>query len=704
MPWPKLFSRKEKKQASKAPAPKGPANEMGIIKVEKVSTRPPSYWQLGFDYRALDEEAKAILSSKATHTKKEKYEELLKRKTKLDETYGKYAETPVSMSDLLSDNEFMDDKEKAEKSKGDAETSMKALEKKVPKNVQNHESLEKHKNTALVNVIKHASDLKKDDDTLAKDPSAETDQAKQTEIAKQKTEVKNKRKKAKDKYEKKDKRDDKMEKAGFVNTILQYIGSVFGAVSDGIGNLADLGVEAKESADALRKGKTSWSDAMKEPWEKGSEAADKVGAGFSYGAAGLALLSAVYSAVELGRSVVQVFKRNKNHTVDSQERWADARMVLGNICDVFSNVIGAISPFTSALPLVGSILNITDNGIQLLLGTMNLANSSAHAVMMRNDKKAIWKKIEAKRNKYKGTEDAQLFDITAFDGNGAAESVKRKQKDSDIDLKRRNLLKKVAEQEGIEKQALPSSGKRSEDARNFSIYRGAEANISTRISKLREERHQKEAAGSMTDKDRAEYKKRMHAMEALELMSQYRAAEKSAKKMHKSLGHDIEGLITNGFKLAANVTTLIGEVTAATGYGASLIAVGTAMNIAEGGYEMARGATSKIYEWGRNAYGSTANKENTREELGQYLFDKMISVGPEYGKWSGDFFDLSEAVPDYKIKEENNSMEELYSIVRRGLDTRVSVLMAAPTSKTMKKALASAFSQEGGVSFAQDGV
>ena len=174
--------------------------------------------------------------------------------------------------------------------------------------------------------------------------------------------------------------------------------------------------------------------------------------------------------------------------------------------------------------------------------------------------------------------------------------------------------------------------------------------------------------------------------------------------MSKASGHDIEGLITNSVNIVAEALKLVGEATAATGFGAAMFAAGTIVSISEGGYEMGREGASKLYKVFRKRYGSEKNKENTRSEMAEYLYDKMLSVSPANVEWEGDFFKLDDSVKDYRVREESRSMDELYGILRQGLDARVSLLVNAPTPKDMKKAMAAAFSQDGNVSFAQDGM
>lgn len=113
----------------------------------------------------------------------------------------------------------------------------------------------------------------------------------------------------------------------------------------------------------------------------------------------------------------------------------------------------------------------------------------------------------------------------------------------------------------------------------------------------------------------------------------------------------------------------------------------------EGAYEQGRTAGSFLYKQFRKFSGAQANKENTRAEMGAYLYDKMISLGSDNVEWDNNFFKL-DGVPDYRIREESKSMNELYSIVRRGLDARVSTLLGATTADDMKGALAEAFGQE----------
>ena len=153
-------------------------------------------------------------------------------------------------------------------------------------------------------------------------------------------------------------------------------------------------------------------------------------------------------------------------------------------------------------------------------------------------------------------------------------------------------------------------------------------------------------------------------------------------------------MITNFISLGGHITTLAGEITAASGVGASLIVAGAAVNATVGFYELVRDVASGGYKLVQKFSGAKANKDNTRKEMGMFLYDKMVSIGPDNVPWTGEFFDVSDSVPDYKIRQERESMDELHNILNRGLDARLSSLVITPTKDYFIDTLASAFAQD----------
>lgn len=674
-----IFSRSKSKNA-------GQDSGINGTSVQKQQT-PPSYTNIASGYKQLLVDADALGNAKIKHDKKDDLEKLHKKKSDL---YQKYEEA-ISVSGANESTVQSWQRENMESNKQSAEIVFEATEKKVSKNIEAREALEKHKGTALVKVVQHATEVKKKDDVMEEDLFApiqsgltqkerKVQEDKRRALAAKKEELAEERKEAEAKNAKKESRDSKMEKAGFLSTMGGFLGTVFGSIADSAETLASAGVDTKSSLDSLKKGETGRLEFLKDNSTSWT-------GGLGIAAAGLSLISGIVSMVELGRGLVKTIKHSKKGHSDAQEKWLDARTALGNICETVSNLIGAVAPFTSMIPFLGSVLGIADSGLQMVVGSMNLATNSVHAVMMRHDKEKLWKEIERKRKKYvaaKNEEDARYFDVDSIgDNHTASQAYDRKQKFSSIDQKRRGLLKTVAEAQNIEK--IERTAKTSKNASEFA---GAEMEISTRLSAMRRDWH--EGKLGMTRED---YKKSMHQMEALQLMSQYRTAEKAAKKMHKAIGHDVEGLATNGTKIVGNALSLAGQITAASGFGATLIAAGVGVNMVEGAYEQGRTAGSFLYKQFRKFSGAQANKENTRAEMGAYLYDKMISLGSDNVEWDNNFFKL-DGVPDYRIREESKSMNELYSIVRRGLDARVSTLLGATTADDMKGALAEAFGQE----------
>lgn len=640
-----------------------PMNITKISASKVQSGPPPSFLNIATRYENLNKEAKKIAQSDTTHAKEPEYKLLVQQKEQLDKEYSSANQAEVSMAGG-EEQKLKDDMDEMMANKELAETSMGAAGERVSKNVAAKNSLEKHRGQILPRIVQHADVLSEEDRVEAS--TDQSDDAAKALLAQKKQKV-----------AKQDEKKKKVEKAEGIAGILEKL---FGCLGYAAGSVAD-GIEA---ASKFRGDTKTASAAL----QKVYKTQDKAKSATGYTAAGFSVLNLIIAAVDTVRAIIKAGSNSMNHQVDAQERFLDARVCLEKISGAVSNLFGAAAPLIGLVPFLGSALAIGDSGFSIIVQSINLVSNSVHVEMMRRDKKKLWAEIERKRKKYKGrgsSASAGYYDI-----DPASTREDRKQNKTAVDAKRKQLLQTVFQKRKQSGENLTEKGTAEIVSRNDSKYARANEGLSSRIAELREKHH----SGAGTGMSDAQYKDQMHAMEAMELMNRFRTTEKAHKRMAKAVAHNVEDVVTGALKLIASGLKLGGEIAAAGG-GAIAIAAGTGLGIAEGGYELLRSGGSKIYEFARGRYGATANKENTRNEMAMMLFDKMVALGPRKKPWSGDFFTTDASVQDYKIREESEGMDYLYSVLRRGLDARVSSLLQAQTSGAMKDSMSSAFSQDG---------
>ncbi len=652
----RLFGKKGKDTGGNAGQAQSPANENRLISAQPMQMQQtPAFWQIGSDYNAFAEKAANFASNeKAKHAKKTELDAMAREKKALDDRYTEAVNTPVEMKGM--DFDLADEKETMEQRKSNADEVWSSTEEKAQKQIAAREQLEKYRGSSTMAVIKHAKKMSEQDQQAdAPQPSTE------------KTRAANARNAANAEKEKKDKREGHEGRAGFAGAIMSILSAIWSSISDGKSAVKGIAGVAEDEVTGTAV----------EQLKKNAGGAE---GGLNNMAAIMSLFNAILSAIGLGRSIAKAAKNVDNFARDGQERWLDCRTILQNITDLFGNLVGAAAPFIDLVPFLGPSLNIAVSGMQIVVSSMNLGSNIYHKHQTEVQKEELWAQIERKRKKYTGVE-AGYFDI-------APGETKRKRSWSKIDQKRKMLRQIVGVSMGADRGTVESR-KWWQTKTNQTYYADAEARISTRISAYRDRWHK----GELTE-SAEEYKKKMHAMEALELMAQYRNVEKAQKKMNKSIGHDVENLLTSSTKVVGNAMVLAGEITAASGAGLVVMGAGKAVVTAEDIYEMLRGVYGMTRTGIRKTFGAEQNKENTRGEMAAYLYDKMLSLAPPHAEWAGeDFFKLDATVPDYKVREMGRSVEELNNILRKGLDARISDIMATKNSSIMKEALASAFGQ-----------
>lgn len=410
--------------------------------------------------------------------------------------------------------------------------------------------------------------------------------------------------------------------------------------------------------------------------------ADTSGAGLT--AAVLGGVSTVMKTIKGIVSIIQFFRRKSGQTeapiIDSQERWKMARSIMHELVDIISGFFGAFGPWSKMIPFFNSIAGLCTDGAAMIVDVMDMITSSVHVEQMRRDRNRIYNRIQEKKVKYSSA--GRATDARAE----AAYTIDEKWyhlRGTDIDAKRRALMEKVA----ADDPAIQRVGRADLRSRNDSYARNAQYGLSTRIQNIR---------GSS-----AEEKSKKRELEAMEMMEEYREVDKSHKKMVKALMHNLESIGTGAASIVANGLKLSGEICCLSAVGApvgaSLIAAGMATGLAGSSYEQARELGSGTYKKIRTLIGTEDNKATTREDMAISVVERMTEVGnsPVMGT-DNKFLDKPAlmATDAKAVIRQGRNVEHLHSVLRRGLDAKMSSLVKAPDKSRLKEKIAGAFGQD----------
>ncbi|MGN0342467.1 MAG: hypothetical protein ACI4DO_06720 [Roseburia sp.] len=655
------------------------------------TTHRPHYYTLGKKYSTLASQAEKLAGATNTHNKRQQLEELKRTKADLDQTYAEYAAMPTSESGNNTKKHHTNMEKKKKKCDSDmqlAEQNMQLAEQKVEKNAEHHDILKSYQGSVLIKVIQHAGELSKEDKTLEdpdEDETVKSDIQKRRDAAVAHEEIKASHD----------------EKADLASSVQEWGGSALDVISNGMDFVKSLGEHTGEFKDEQKKA-VKYIGGVKDT----SDTLSSI----------LGIISVATSAIQVFRGISKAVKHDKKGIVDNQESWLNAREIMGNLVSMLDSGLGFVGGFIESVPILGDVFSIMTSGLQIGVNTANLCEHRMQQRAVQDEKKRLWLVIENKRKKYADSGDEEtkkhsaFYDIEGVDG------------DDKIDAKRRELLKTVHDQMVTQAGTTPSAAgsaagnaagnavgnavgnasaqgaateKKSLSERfwdhfkvksNKADFADAEKNISTRIAELRKSKHESTYQGKPED-----YKRKMRSMKALQLMNQYRALDQADKKMSKSWKADAESIGVNCAKIVNAAISIAGAVTA----GITTV-VGAGGKLLVSAYGGARKLGSFAHEKIGDKTGANANKQNTRSEMAEYLFDRMVMLSPQGGvaSWDGDFFMLGDSVKDYKIKEEATAMRDI-DIVLKGLGARKSSLIQAPTSDHMKDSLAAAYSQAG---------
>ena len=459
-----------------------------------------------------------------------------------------------------------------------------------------------------------------------------------------------------------------------------------GAYTSIVGHVGDIN-DMVEVGDTAKKYMGSTSDFI----QKGKEGLKEKSVGNISGYMSMvgALIGTGISVASIIKQIVSGFKAKGS--MDNQEATLRKRKFITSIVDVVNGVIDFFSPFTALVPFLGVSLSMLKNVLSLGASGMELVFDIIHASSIRKNKRELWARIQAKKNKYldKGdTESAALYSLA-------------KESDSEVNLKKRDLLAQVATDMNA---SVPGATVYNKNVQGKDGWFGLKKTKDHGFSKVSEdltskiaEERDKYHAKKQSAPEKAAYKKKMHKMEALQMIQEYEVFDKAQERMQKKTFHDSEDIVTTGITLIGNGIDLIGQVTTATGIGAqagaAIMLTGKIVKGSVSGYETARSVGSFAHSKYDQHSVHGANKTFIRNEMAVSLYERMNQMSKI--SWvSGDLKNIPDIAKDYHIKSTAHDLNYLLS-VRTGLDMYVSSILQAPSKAAIIDSLSKAFSQDG---------
>lgn len=485
----------------------------------------------------------------------------------------------------------------------------------------------------------------------------------------------------------------------FALQVEEWIGNLFGNYSD----ISDV-IENKGELDKKIKELRETHKINAEPPEIGEmEFGAKEGLG-----CGLAAFNFIKTLIETVKAGVDTIKDRK--IIDNQEYALRFREFFGNVLDLIGNVIDFAGPWIDMVPFLGSCLSILQNAGGIAKASMELVFAGKNRKTVHDSKEKLKARLAQKRKaclEGKRSLDATLFEVNDFSEKGIRE-------------KRKALLANVGAQVNISKNQEEIDQNqfqgKSRYARGMNwldtniIHRKDKENVATGYGEVNEKlaalMWETKKAGkdrnknSVTEND--EYKTKIHAMEALDILNEYEVENALAHRQNLKLRTNGFDLATNAAKLVGNVLQLSGEICTATGVGAlaggGLILTGSIIKTVTGLAEVSKNVGSFLNSELEQNSQRGMNKEYVRNEMGTALYEKMdilASIMKENTGWvTGTDDKAAPETKDFVITKIKNDFEYLVG-VRRGSDMRVSSIMKANSRDDIISSLSSIFSQDG---------
>lgn len=489
---------------------------------------------------------------------------------------------------------------------------------------------------------------------------------------------------------------EKAKKGGsFLLKVEEWISEIFGNTSGSYSDISDL-IEDKgtleKKIEELRLAHMINADPP-EIADMEFDAMDGIGCGF-------AAFNFIKTLVETIKAAVDTIKNQK--IIDKQENVLLFRDFFGKALDLIGNVIDFAGPWIDMVPFLGSCLAILQNAGGIAKASMELVFAGKNRYTVHQSKKKLKERLAQKKKAclegHHGM-DSTLFDITDFSEEG-------------IRKRREFLLEYVGLHTGINKnqkeiEANQFSGTNFyETSLNWLdtkvFNRKSKENVASGYGEVNEKLaakmwETKKAHREKTDtsvKEHDEYKSKIHAMEALDLLNEYEVENALAHRQNLKMRTNGFDLATSATKLVGNVLKLSGEICTATGVGAlaggSLLVTGSTIKTVVGLIEATKGVGSFLNERLENNSQRGKNKEYVRNEMGTALFEKMDVLATIFG----DNKTIKEDTKDFAIAKMKNDFDYIVG-VRKGSDMRVSSIMKANTRGEIIDSLSSIFSQDG---------
>lgn len=398
------------------------------------------------------------------------------------------------------------------------------------------------------------------------------------------------------------------------------------------------------------------------------------------------VFGALCSAFKTWNTFVNMMKkdydmRGRGEKKDAADRWQDAREGLEAIVDLINDTLGAIGNFGG--DMLSGIIGIISNCATLFMKCIAVADSSARIAGVNHRKNDLWDQIQKKREKYeseKDMESAGYYDLP--NKIGAARKIK---------AKRRELREKLAGQKLSTGENVATEKNLSEvsDKKFHHISKSYGDDYTTLSDKIIAEKERRKEGESGENaaalEDRTTYKRRLHMMEALELLERYYEEDQAQNRQIKILSHALEESAVESVNMAGNLAKV-----SVVGAG-----VGTIISVATSTYSVVSSVTRFTTEKIRGAMGHDNDKSFRRNEMAMTMFNSVEGLinTPKYGLEGGVVGSVDQVQDMYL----DSAAERLHHVrgMMAGLDVHLDPLMTAGNKGEFIASLSSAFSEDG---------
>ena len=408
-------------------------------------------------------------------------------------------------------------------------------------------------------------------------------------------------------------------------------------------------------------------------------AADKADVGLSGIFSFFGAIKATFSA---WNTFSRMYKNDKLRKMrgekkDAHDIWQDVRVGLEKVVDIINSTLGFVGSFLKEGP--AAILGLASNAATLLLKFVTIADSSARAGGILYRKQKLWNQMEEKKAKHK--DELMLVQALDFSGFGTRAHVIKKKREWLRDYLSNNVKLGSTDQKVAVKQQFAADDKKKKRLSEKVHYGDDYVNLSDKLDAEKAWGKQQ----NFTFAQEKEYKKRVHLMEALELIERYYEEDAAHNRHLKMIGHAVEDSITESVDMIGN----LGDLSVIGG------SWGKILNIAAGAYKVVRGIGSEVYKHVSKVNGHNDAKKFLRTEMSDTMFQSIKGITtPEYG-WipaAGSF--NPDFMPDFRLKSANERVKHIHGMMN-GLDLHMNPLLETSDREGFVENLASAFSQDG---------